>query len=118
MPRIGNLLLGADACTLQDEVRDVHTPALGAKTNEPGFSVADSNVEPFGALLLGCRGRHGSSPSAVRTSDSLRTYNVRSFLEYVKLRYDRSEQKNLGGAARWHRLHDGSPALNCGNLLF
>ena len=31
---------------------------------------------------------------------------------------DRSEQKNLGGAARWHRLHDGSPALNCGNLLF
>jgi hypothetical protein len=50
MPGIGNLLLGADAGALQDEVGDVYAPAFGTETNESGLSITESNVEPRAAL--------------------------------------------------------------------
>ena len=51
MACIGNFLFRADAGALQYEVRDVHPPMFGAKTNQPGFPVADPNVESFGPSL-------------------------------------------------------------------
>ena len=57
---ISDLLFSPGARTLQYEVSDVHTSAFGAETNEPGFSIVESNIEPLGALLR--YGRHDRLP--------------------------------------------------------
>src|SRR5208282_4082920 len=62
MACVGDLLFGADACTFQNEVGNVHAPMFGAQANEPGFSIAEANVQPLRAFLAGCGCRHGRIP--------------------------------------------------------